>query len=426
MWQGTDFSRMCVCVCVCVCGLQASMRVLTSAHQTQVVCIGLYKPLSEHGGTPNKKASNGTPNKTAKDKASALLVVTSSHTLCFHNLEQSRMEVLDEQGCQPGAASYTDDGELVVGRQEAVYSFSKDGRGATYALEGEKALVMSMRSYLLVVSLDRTSAHTVTVYDLRNKLIAFVGNVGTVKLAVVEWGSIVLVGHDGRLHRLTEKDTLQKLDLLYKRNLYPMAVSLAQTAQLDDGYIVDIQRKYGDHLYSKGDFSGAMTQYLLTVGRLEPSYVIRKFLDSQRIHNLTSYLQALHHKRLANAEHTKLLLNCYTKLQDVARLDEFIQWKDVPYDVDSAILTLRHGGYHEHALQLARNTHKHVLCVQILALDLAKCQEALEYMGSLSLAHCCSCLLRHGGMLIKQHPHDVTALLKRVCTDYIPPRALRP
>ena len=31
-----------------------------------------------------------------------------------------------------------------MGRQEAVYSFSKDGRGATYALEGEKALVVRM------------------------------------------------------------------------------------------------------------------------------------------------------------------------------------------------------------------------------------------------------------------------------------------
>ncbi len=35
-----------------------------------------------------------------------------------------------------------------------------------------------------------------------------------------------------------------------------------------------------------------MRQYLRTIGRLEPSYVIRKFLDAQRIHNLTSYLQA--------------------------------------------------------------------------------------------------------------------------------------
>jgi len=38
------------------------------------------------------------------------------------------------------------------------------------------------------------------------------------------------------------------------------------TKQLDDGYIVDIQRKFGDHLYSKSDFTGAMAQYILTIG----------------------------------------------------------------------------------------------------------------------------------------------------------------
>lgn len=37
-----------------------------------------------------------------------------------------------------------------------------------------------------------------------------------------------------------------------------------------------------------------MTQYVATIGHLEPSYVIRKFLDAQRIHNLTSYLEQLH------------------------------------------------------------------------------------------------------------------------------------
>lgn len=60
---------------------------------------------------------------------------------------------------------------------------------------------------------------------------------------------------------------------------------------------------------SKGDFDGAIAQYILTIGKLEPSYVIRKvpnschskthhgntivpqFLDAQRIHNLTDYLK---------------------------------------------------------------------------------------------------------------------------------------
>lgn len=62
-----------------------------------------------------------------------------------------------------------------------------------------------------------------------------------------------------------------------------------------------------------------------TIGKLEPSYVIRKFLDAQRIHNLTAYLQTLHLQSLANADHTTLLLNCYTKLKDIARLEEFIK-----------------------------------------------------------------------------------------------------
>lgn len=62
-----------------------------------------------------------------------------------------------------------------------------------------------------------------------------------------------------------------------------------------------------------------------TIGKLEPSYVIRKFLDAQRIHNLTAYLQTLHLQSLANADHTTLLLNCYTKLKDSSKLEEFIK-----------------------------------------------------------------------------------------------------
>ena len=53
-------------------------------------------------------------------------------------------------------------------------------------------------------------------------------------------------------------------------------------------------------------------------------YIMSQFLDAQKIHNLTKYLQALHKSQLATEEHTTLLLNCYTKLKDVSKLDEFI------------------------------------------------------------------------------------------------------
>lgn len=58
--------------------------------------------------------------------------------------------------------------------------------------------------------------------------------------------------------------------------------------------MADIEARFASHLYNKHDHDGAMSHYLATIGFLEPSFVIRKFLDAQRIHNLTSYLEALH------------------------------------------------------------------------------------------------------------------------------------
>ena len=58
-----------------------------------------------------------------------------------------------------------------------------------------------------------------------------------------------------------------------------------------------------------------MENYIKTIGHLEPSYVITKFLDAHKIDRLTEYLQALHSSGLASEDHTTLLLNCYTKLK---------------------------------------------------------------------------------------------------------------
>ena len=85
-------------------------------------------------------------------------------------------------------------------------------------------------------------------------------------------------------------------------------------------------------------------EYVKTIGRLEPSYVIRKYLDAQRIPQLCTYLEALH-KRAVHAidtrdthvtplgageahlqpEHTTLLLNCYAKMRNTDALDRFIR-----------------------------------------------------------------------------------------------------
>lgn len=108
-----------------------------------------------------------------------------------------------------------------------------------------------------------------------------------------------------------------KLEILYKNNLYALALSLVTHSDQTQS---EIHQRYGDYYYERTDYDSAMQQYLQTLGKLEPSYVIRKFLDAQRIHNLTSYLQALHEQGLANGDHTTLLLNCFTKLKDTEKL----------------------------------------------------------------------------------------------------------
>ena len=64
--------------------------------------------------------------------------------------------------------------------------------------------------------------------------------------------------------------------MIYRKSLYGLALNLAATQNLDEASQADIHRQYGDSLYTKGDYDGAMQQYVQTIGHLQPSYVIRK------------------------------------------------------------------------------------------------------------------------------------------------------
>jgi hypothetical protein len=80
---------------------------------------------------------------------------------------------------------------------------------------------------------------------------------------------------------LEEKSTAAKLDMLYRKSLYLIALNLASTQGLDVSSVADIHKQYGDHLYGKGDYDGAMQQYVQTIGHLQPSYVVRKVSSSK-------------------------------------------------------------------------------------------------------------------------------------------------
>lgn len=134
-----------------------------------------------------------------------------------------------------------------------------------------------------------------TVIDILNKFIVFSKSIESTVAILIEFGTCYIVTANKTVYHLDEKDLQSKLNLLFNKNLYDIAVRIAKSNRHDSESLAEIFQRYGDYLYTKGDFMGAVEQYIKTIGYLEPSYIIRRFLDSRHINCLTDYLQVSLH-----------------------------------------------------------------------------------------------------------------------------------
>ncbi|WWC62862.1 uncharacterized protein I303_105460 [Kwoniella dejecticola CBS 10117] len=410
-----------------------------------------------------REGGQETGSASASSSGIALLIVTTNRILSAPvSGKGGETRTIDELGCGLGCAVMDwNRKEMIVARDEAIYLYNAEGRGACYAYEGPKSSIAIYRHNLIIISppfypsansasatvrhyVSKTSTTTtnsdgvtiptstsdiskVTIFDLQNKLVSYSGTYREgVREVFCQWGGIFVYGGNGKLTRLSEHNASAKLDVLYRRNLFTLAISLARSQGMGESGIADIHRRYGDYLYSKGDFDGAMGQFVKTLGNLQPSYVIRKFLDAQRIHNLTTYLQELHSRGLANPDHTTLLLNCYTKTSDRARLDSFIKTEarrsdvsgdeELPFDLDTAIRVCRQAGFYEHATYLAKKFGRHEEYLRIQIEDASEIGEALRYLRNLGPEACEENMVRYGRTLLNAEPEATTSLLIDLCS----------
>lgn len=314
---------------------------------------------------------------------------------------------VEENGCAVNCMTIENaTADIVVARDDAVYYYGAKGGRSVFPYEIPKKLIGTFKNYIAIASppkentISRSSAmrtfgtgqaddlfssSNFTLLSTDPKLIAHQEALSSpVQTIFAEWNDLFLLTTDGKLFRYREKSMQQKLEMLYQRNLYVLAIDLAKKAGLDVAQQNVIYRKYGDYLYQKQDYDTAMQMYLKAIDNTEPSQVIRKFLDTQRIHNLIDYLEELHDHHKATSDHTTLLLNCYAKLKDVQKLEEFIKSPDdIKFDLDTAITMCRQGGYFDQAAYLARKHEEHELVVDILIEDSKKYAEALAYIWRL-------------------------------------------
>ena len=361
----------------------------------------------------------------------------------------NKMETLeppgDVPGCRPRGACIADDGRLVVSQRDTLTLFggedmkeNENSGSKTPAPNNDIKLIGWFRNYMYSVSTMRTiEKDHFTIYDFANQLKATQPNqclFPNVVCVLSEWNCLYVlfqVQEQGsnrvnqRVARMEEKDTQTKLKLLYKKSMYQIAIDLAKAQQFDTSDVMDIYLRYGDYLYQRTDYPRAVQQYIATIGYKEPSYVIRKFLDAQQILSLTKYLEKLHTKRdsnerpLANEDHTTLLLNCYTKLKDEKKLDEFIQ-QERDYNPDTAIKVLRQANYYRHALHLANKFNKHDKFLSINIEDLKQYDDALLYIHSLEFENAERELQNYGKVLVSKRPMKATSILMEICTGWKP------
>ena len=157
--------------------------------------------------------------------------------------------------------------------------------------------------FALVASTDAKSRRdAVDIYDATNKLVVFHLLLSPGHKAIRAAGvtspptrcgdgtlrngrsSAVVFTSGGSLVTLTEKDTVEKVHLLVQKNLYSAAIFVAYSdPSFETAEITSLYRRHAEHLYRKGDYSGAIDQYIHTIGSLEPSHVIFRYLDAPKI-----------------------------------------------------------------------------------------------------------------------------------------------
>ncbi|VDO31463.1 unnamed protein product [Haemonchus placei] len=232
-------------------------------------------------------------------------------------------------------------GSLVVASRDMVYFYEADqcldadgyrGRCLQLGRSHEKLQLISIGDHLVLVTKqhalipDETEYMSmVTVYNVKGQYIGFSCSVPSLCRLFTVDQSLMILGKDGTLSKLTEKSLNAKLDILFKKNLYDVAIILAKNNKDGAEHLKAIHAKYGDYLYGKADFDGAINEYKETIGMLEPSYVIKRYLEGSRLRQLCVYMEALHETNRYNLHHTSILLHCYAQLEEREKMMKFLE-----------------------------------------------------------------------------------------------------
>lgn len=278
--------------------------------QRYSICVnpinGLYFDISTHRSNTQTCSiyasfSNGVKSFYLKDNSE---IITNFH------IDNDKIDNNDFCTIRKTEYGRIEDSMFVVGRDDAVYCYTRDGRGPCFAIEGKKKFISWVGQYLFVAinSTQFPNGNQITsliVVDTNNKVVVFVKQVENFVCGICGFGFVYITkskdSNEMVLNMVKEYDISKRVRQLIEKNMYEIA--LRSLNCFDYAYSFDaayIRFLYGNYLLLKGDVESAVNEYIKTIGYTKPSSVISKLLCIRYNENLIHYLSAIEKVKPSN------------------------------------------------------------------------------------------------------------------------------
>mmetsp|Transcript_2451 Transcript_2451/g.3570 ORF Transcript_2451/g.3570 Transcript_2451/m.3570 type:complete len:1179 (+) Transcript_2451:58-3594(+) len=340
------------------------------------------------------------------------------------------------EGLQP-----TFEPQFALGNGKSIKLYGEHNKLLKEVNMDEKITRLQPLGPLLGIVGERTFKEVVgteSIFKLYNPELSIITHTSVVsKKAIVEhimkeWGFIFLIVRDteSRMNMLTEKNLTTQYKKLVTSKQFDKAEMIIHAR--NKSLLPKLNEAIGDHYFKYKQYSSAIDYYIRTLGYVQPSTIIHKFLSAQKIKELAHYLEALHDKarmggrkkQPVSKELTTLLLNCYTKLNNVQAIDKFIKNKKFKYDIDTAIRVCRKSGYKRQALYLATTHQQHDWIIRMHLEEEKKDKnnylKALQHIETLEFEDAERYLKQYSKTLMDELPEPTTNVLIRLCSGWIP------
>ncbi|XP_053959088.1 vacuolar protein sorting-associated protein 11 homolog [Anastrepha ludens] len=203
---------------------------------------------------------------------------------------------------------------FLIGRDDAVYCFTIDGRGPCYAISGRKKVIACLKSNIVILmESEEKPLSYIIIIDIYKKTIVFQKDIeksNNNMLVTNELFCYIL--NDNNIYITIEKSIQCKLQILMNSNLYELALNEINNRRLS--LTGSVLLKYGDYLLRKGDVSSAVNKYKQTIGLMNSYFIIKKLVDLKYNSQLLQYISNFVTTDTASATQRELFENCKKRI----------------------------------------------------------------------------------------------------------------